>query len=124
MEENIYIRAILTVVEQICERRPQEPVLSRAVGELRLFSEGKQARDFSFSLVLRRNRDLQWVRFTLEGDALTAEEGGFCYEAAQFGDIYGDWYFTVWQDGQTAGSLQLDQKKILSMLEDGAEIET
>lgn len=101
----------------------EKPYLSRVIASLEDFRSGRDSMDFAFCLVIRQGRDCECLELRKNGDCLTVCQGGFVYESAQFGDIYGDWSFAIWQDGDCSGQFRLEAKDLRRLLQAGAELE-
>ena len=125
-DHNGYIR-ILQAITLIQNRfRPQTikqtEFFQYITKQLNSFAEGEDFEEFSFSLVLRDNEEMQYIEFRGDGICVSVTDAGHSFDPAVGGDSYTNWEYTIWNNGQDEGSLELDDDKILEMLQMGAQI--
>ena len=124
LQENLYYFGICQAVRDLRLALPENRAyLDRVLRELERFGEGKGFCGFSFALVLTRGRDVQYLDLTAREDSITLTQGGYVYGAADYGDIYGDWSFTLWQNGDFSDACRLDPREIKNLLRQGAGLE-
>ena len=124
LRENLYYFGICQAVSVIRRELPGEKeYLDRVLDALERFGAGETFPGFSFALVLTEGRDVQYLEFTAGDDSITLTQGGYVYASADYGDIYGDWSFTLWQSGDFSDACRLDPREPEAMLRRGAELQ-
>lgn len=114
----------ITLIQNNCKNSSPKQVefFQFLTQQLESFGESEEFEEFTFSLVLKENEDLQYLEFYGDGNCISVTDAGYSFDSTVGGDSYTNWEYTIWSNGQDEGSLGLDDDKILEMIQLGAQI--
>lgn len=126
LEHDGYIRILQAVMLIQCHTgditHKQSEFFQFLIQQLNQFALGVQFQEFSFSLDLRVNEELLYLKFSSDCDCVSVSEAGSTYDPFVGSDSYTNWEYTIWGNGQDEGSLELNEDKILEMIQMGATL--
>ena len=125
LEHDSYISILqsITLIRRYCKNQSPKQIefFLFLTEQLNSFAEGKEFEEFSFSLVLKENKDIQYLEFHGDGICVSVTDAGYTYDPSVGGDSYTNWEYTIWRNGQDEGSLNLDEDKILELIQMNAK---
>ena len=94
------------------------------LNELDNFAEGRCSEDnmILFDFNYCTEREYHYINFNMESELITVSEGGSIYDPSVGSDSFQLWSYSIWNDGDDDGILELDIYGAIEFINIGAKI--
>lgn len=88
------------------------------------FIEGRCPEDnmIVFAIDYRTENEYHYIDFNMESECITVSEGGSVYDSNVGSDSFTLWSYSIWDDGDDGGDLELNIDTAIEFINMGAQI--